>query len=134
MNPEKICRPTISTIAESTAFNGVPEVTEIHYDLWILRITLKFEAVEHPIYVSFGGVCGFRVLDEGDLLEFWDPNSRAEGWLWHVKDGGWFALENIREGFVSGAFGGYNEYLVIGIDDCVSIFSTDEPKIEVPQP
>lgn len=127
-------KPSTLAIEGSGAFSGTPEVTEVHYDLRVLRISLDFAAVHHPVYVSFEGVCGFRVLDEGDLLEFWDAESRASGWLWRIKDGGWFSLESAREGFLSGLNGGYKEYLVVGTNDCVSVIATDEPKIEAPKP
>ena len=134
MNMEAIRRPTVSTFEGSDAFAGVPEIADIHFDLWVLRIALSFRDIDDTVHVSFEGVRGFRVLDEGDLLEFWEPDARASGWLWRVKDGGWFALESTRQGFVSGITDCYKEYLVVGVNDCVSVISTNEPKIEAPKP
>lgn len=127
-------KPVTSTLAGSEILSGIPEVTDINYDLTLLRITLAFENAQHPVYVNFDGVRGFRILDEGDLLEFWNPDTRAEGWLWRVSEGGWFDLENLREGFISGVTGDCHEYLILGINECVSVLATDEPKIDASEP
>ena len=67
MDIEKINNPIVKTVSEAEAFKDIPEVTDIIYDLWLLRITLKFPNIDHLVYVTFDGVRGFRVLDEGDL-------------------------------------------------------------------
>lgn len=43
--------------------------------------------------MDFEVASGFRVLDEGDLLEFWAAEVRVPGWLWRVTGGGWLDLE-----------------------------------------
>jgi hypothetical protein len=113
---------------------GVPEITDIHYDVWLLRITLHFERLDAPVYVEFDGIRGFRVLDEADLLEFWNLEERVKGWLRCVKSGGWSALESTRSGFVSGITANYEEYLLAGMNDCISILAFAPPKIYVPTP
>ncbi len=134
MDINLIRKPTASTFEESKIYVGVPEVTHISYDLWILRITLNFEDIDNPVYVLFEGVCGFRVLDERDLLELWGKDNRADGWFWQIDSGGWFDLEKFRQGFVSGLSDDYTEYLILGINDCVSIIASDVPTIELPRP
>ena len=122
--------PVTSTLAGSEILSGIPEITDINYDLTLLRVTLEFENAEHPVYINFDEVRGFRVLDEGDLLEFWDPEARAEGWLWRVSEGGWFDLENYREGFISGVTGDCHEFLIVGVKACVSVLAGGEPRID----
>ncbi len=134
MNVEALRNPEVSSLADAEAFTGIPEITDVTYDLWLLRITLRFENIDHPVYVIFDGVRGFRVLDEGDLLEFWKPDVRGKGWLCRVDKGGWFDLESLREGFVSGVTGGYKEFLVVGENECVSVIARDNPNIERPKP
>jgi len=69
-------------------------------------------------------------LDEGNLLEFWDKEVRTSGWLWKVESGGWFELEKLRSGFLAQHLGQSNkEYLVTGINDCVSVLADSEPII-----
>ena len=84
---------------------------------------LSFETKKNPIYVVFDSLHGYRVLDEGDLLEFWEPDSRTEGWLWKVIKGGWLDLESTRSGFNSGVAKIYDEYLILGKNECVSVIT-----------
>ena len=75
----------------------------------------------------FGGPVGFRVLDERDLIEFWNSYSRPNGWLWEVLGGGWLELESSREGFVDRELiPNLREFLVVG-DMCVSVLCTRPP-------
>jgi hypothetical protein len=107
----------------------IPEVVGVSFDLWVLRLALDFPGVKAPTYVEFDDVVGFRVLDEGDLLEFWKPEVRKPGWLWRVTRGGWRELEATRPGF---ARTDVQEFLVLGINDCVSVFATGEPRVNAP--
>ncbi|WP_123636480.1 hypothetical protein [Marinobacter sp. R17] len=134
MNIENIKNPKVVNFSEADEYQGMPEIVEVSYDLWTLRITLRFEEVDHPVYVEFDDIKGFRVLDEGDLNEFWAPEVRVEGWLWSIMSGGWYDLECIRPGFVTGVTGGYEEYLMLGINDCVSVISYEKPTIRAPKP
>lgn len=128
----KIDIPNIKQVDFPIVLNDIPEIVNINYDLWILRITLSFEKLKRPIYVNFKNVIGFRVLSEGDLLEFWNPKIKVPGWIWIVENGGWFDLEKKRNGFVEGYHDNKlrKEYLLLGIDECLSIIVTDsEPEI-----
>lgn len=120
--------PSVSAI-EGLIFAGkFPEITNLSYDLTSLEIKLLFEW-QSQLKITFKNVIGFRVLDEGNLLEFWISEVRVPGWLWDVQAGGWFDLEKERGGFVEGYhdYPERKEYLVIGMDDCVSILTTSEP-------
>jgi len=104
------------------------EVTNISYDLSTLRITLMFDDKEEPVYIIFKHIVGFRVLDEGELNEFWNVKQRPVGYIWEVKDGGWKSLEELRSGYI-GHSKSAKEYLVLGNDDCVSVITYNEPVI-----
>ncbi|MCE3272238.1 MAG: hypothetical protein K0S57_2635 [Ramlibacter sp.] len=108
---------------------ATPELVALSFDLWTLRLTMRFPGVVPPTYVEFGEVAGFRVLDEGDLLEFWAQGVHKPGWLWRVSRGGWRDLEATRPGFIRTDA---REFLVLGINDCVSVFSGEEPKVHAP--
>lgn len=107
---------------------GLPELVRVDFDLWTLRAQLWFPPEPAPVYVRFTGVRGFRALDEGDLLEFWDPRQRAPGWLWQIDAGGWFAQESLRPGFVAGLHGDCREFLLLGQDWCLSVLCLDRPE------
>ena len=123
-----------NNLTEVAAKLGIPEVTEVSYDLWVLRVTLTFEKQEQPVYVHFEGVQGIRMLDEGDLQEFWSNGACTNGWLFEIERGGWFDLECTREGFVSKPEIGLREYLVAGVNDCVSVLSYEAPTVHQPKP
>lgn len=120
----------LSAITNERTDEGTPEVTDIHFDLWTLRITLIFPSSNNPTYVEFCDSEGFRVLDEGDLTEFWDSNG-APSWLCSVKRGGWLDLECSRPGGdVLATKKDLREYLVVGINDCVSVIAYEPPSIK----
>ena len=125
-------KPVAESVNDSLAIDGLPEIVNINYDLWYLTVTLEFPNRDTPIYVRAEEVIGFRVLDEGNLLEFWNPESRPDGWMWKIISGGWFELESTRKGFISGYDKEYSEYLILGADDCINIITNIEPKINVP--
>jgi len=131
---ENLKHPVAKSVNIAKDFPGFPEITNITYDLWYLQITIWFGNQKPPIYVRFDDVRGFRVLDEGDLCEFWS-DCRPSGWLWEIEKGGWFDLESIRPGFLSGAQskGLIKEYLITGINDCISVITGAEPEIFKPE-
>ena len=133
MDIQPILRPLAQDVIAIADDDEHPEITHIQYDLWVLRITLAFPRVDPPVYLSVEGVRGFRVLAKGDLLEFWTPDT-ARAWLFQVDRGGWMDLERTRGGFLSGLNDNYAEYLIAGIDACVSVLAADEPKVFVPAP
>ncbi|GEM66336.1 hypothetical protein SF1_43180 [Sphingobacterium faecium NBRC 15299] len=108
----------------------LPEVVRVSYDVPSLSIDVKsFDMDEDKATIKFNGIIGFRVLDEGNLLEFWN-NKRPKGWLLEVVENGWFDLEKKREGFVTGYFEDKpKEYLILGINDCVSVLTLSTPII-----
>lgn len=122
----------VESVKSIPLYNDVPLINHISYDSWLLRVSLLFSTadIRQTVYVDFTDTIGFRVLDNGNLVEFWS-DERPNGWLWEVNSGGWFDLEKQREGFVTGYFEKtlLTEYLVIGIDDCISILSPSAPKI-----
>jgi hypothetical protein len=123
--------PVVRSVGRATVVEGIPEVVGLRYECGRLGITLRFEGVDSSVCVDFDRIRGFRLLDEGDLLEFWSPDTRADGWMWRVERGGWVDLESRRAGFISGVTGGFAEFLVLGQNDCVSVISQDEPEIRV---
>ena len=116
-------------VEEALRFKGESEVVNVTYDLYTLRVSISFAGQDDLVYADFLSVGGFRVLDEGDLNEFWQPEARAAGWLWTIAAGGWFDLERQRSGFLIGAHDSFSEYLVCGINDCVSVIAAADPKL-----
>jgi len=124
--------PKVIPVEIAFPAEGHPEIVNINYDLWRLIITLSFSKKDNPVYVTFENIVGFRVLDEGDLLEFWNDEIRLNDWFWNIEKGGWTDLERTRKGFVSGLNNETTEYLILGINHCISIIANDKPKISEP--
>ncbi|MEJ5148478.1 hypothetical protein [Sphingobacterium sp. MYb388] len=108
----------------------VPEVVRVSYDIPTLFIDVKsFDMDEDKATIKFDRILGFRVLDEGDLLEFWN-DQRPKGWLWEVLENGWFDFEKTRDEFLSACHEDeLKEYLILGINDCVNVLTFNAPII-----
>ena len=99
---------------------------------------VKFEAnvltvaLSSGVVVSFNDPIGFRILDEGDLLEFWPACASPHGsGLFEIHDGGWLHQESMRKGFLSATvWPALREFLVTGADDCASVLSVNDPVVQ----
>lgn len=112
--------------------DGATEIMALSFDARVLRITVEFSDSKERewAYLDFSFPRGFRVLDEGDLNEFWSGAPSMKSFLHIVESGGWFDLEAQRKGFVTSR-GAVTEYLVLGIDGCASILAIEPPKITI---
>ncbi|MEC4089593.1 hypothetical protein [Pseudoalteromonas rubra] len=119
--------PSIVGIEERSD-SKVPELLSVNYDLWTLRLTLSFKPSQFT-YVDFEEVEGFRVLDEGQLLEFWSEQTKYH-WIFEIESNGWLSAEASRKTAPSLSEGeDLKEYLVAGINECVSILSYKPPVV-----
>jgi hypothetical protein len=121
--------PVVTVLDTPLAPNRSLEVEAVEYSSSGLRI--KISSASGGAEVLFHSLIGFRVLDEGDLTEFWSHCSLNTGWLFEVHDGGWKELELHREHFVSALLYEVREFLVIGFDSCVNIMSREAPEVHV---
>lgn len=107
--------------------NETPEVIHTDFDVESLLITIRIDG--YRIDVKFESPVGYRVLDEGDLCEFWSTCSSRNGWLYEIKSGGWLDQEKQRPEFLSANTAEIKEYLVIGCDFCVGVFAWEDPSV-----
>lgn len=105
------------------------DVFEIQYGKSGLLIRVDPDLTGRAVH--FGDPIGFRVLDEGDLLEFWeDGEYDSNGWIFRIVSGGWLDFERSRKGFFSSSDReDITEYLVATASDCVNILSMSDPRI-----
>lgn len=106
-----------------------PEITRVEYDLHNLVIHIEPKYDADPIIITFDSSIGFRILDEGNLLEFWEEFNLNNGWLYQIISGGWYELESTRSGFVSQHHSDVQEYLIIGVNECVSVLAGGPPSV-----
>jgi len=106
-------------------------VTHVHFEPDELVVTLTSRGDKKVATARFKEVIGFRLLDEGNLLEFWPVCSQDNGWLFRIKENGWFDLETSRSGFLLDKRVDVSEYFISSQNDCVSILAGEPPKIEI---
>lgn len=124
MTPTDLSR--ITAVAVTTLTCRLAEVVGVSYDVDSLRVEVRDLEGEAHWQITFPGVEGFRVLDEGDLGEFW---GHAPGLVIEITAGGWWEQECSRPGFVGQWTKKVREYFVSGQNACVSVFAWSEPEI-----
>ena len=112
----------IESAAEET------EIIHVEYDIDTLVISVNIGNKIKKI--NFKNPDGFRVLDEGDLLEFWPKCSTANGWLFEIASGGWLDQESQRGGFLLPDKKDVKEYFITGINYCINVFAWEHPRVE----
>lgn len=108
-----------------------PVITGLSYDLEKLLISFDPGITGiAPVEIIFRNPRGFRCLDEGGMFDLWNSRLFVENWLFEITEGGWLDLESQREGFLSKHLG-YREFLICGVDDCVSVISNNPPEFQL---
>lgn len=82
--------------------------------------------------VFFPDIRGVRILDEGDLIRFWETEQFKGGHsVYQIQAGGWLS-ENVSGVLsVTESVGGYFEFLVATNDYCASIIASEKPAIKI---
>jgi hypothetical protein len=117
----------------------ITEAEELPHDLDVVSVVFTPEATHVDLQsqstgrlwrVQFLGAEGHRVLDEGDLLEFWPECSTPKGRIFKVTSGGWFEQECQRQGFLKrDTQPEMPEYFIAGENACVSVISHTPPEL-----
>lgn len=109
------------------------EVTNLNWNFDEAVIDIFCPSENKEIKVRFNnefGPCALRLLDEADLSENWSEINMSQGWVYKVSSGGWFEQESQREGFLMQHSSNiYKEYLIIGLDACISVFTKEDVQI-----
>lgn len=121
-------KPSLEKIDTAIPAEGECEILEIHYTLDNLEIIVLNRSNNKKYAVSFGLTKGFKVLDESNLLEYWDEIPKNG--LYKVYKDGWLTFESTRKGFFADGFGKTQEYFISGADDCIHIFSQSPPTVK----
>lgn len=103
------------------------DIAHVEFQGADLRVALM--TANHELHVLFRMPVGFRLLDEGDLLEFWPQCSLDRGWLYEVKSGGWRDLESSRPGFLTQHHSAVSEFLLVTQNSCLSVLSAESPNV-----
>lgn len=103
------------------------EIVYVEFDIETLTVTVLTDG--DKIDILFDSPAGYRVLDEGDLLEFWPNCSSFNGWLYEIRGGGWLDQERNRNGFASSAKTDAKEYFIIGCNYCINVLAWEGPSV-----
>ena len=118
-------------MSAAPAVPGETEVVGVEWEPRRLRIHVRGTDREERLLVTFENVIAFRVVDERDLLNFWPVCSTSAGWVFAILDGGWLSEESARSGSnISAFFREAREYLVTGLNECVSVICLEDPVID----
>ena len=100
-----------------------------------LKITIStWENSENQIGIEyeFGGFNGFRYLDEGDFLGYWDSPDFKNGFhLFRIIKGGWKSGEVTQNGIldISRAVDELNEFFIATTNGCLTVLAYEKPTI-----
>lgn len=123
--PTRGFEPECRLVAESSRYSS-KVVRDLRYD-GDLTIAIQGPGFSYAKIV-FRHPAGFRVLDEGDLTEYWNTYSEPNGWLWEVLRGGWLDLERRRPYFFTGEHEDLREYFLVD-DKCINVLAWKPPEI-----
>ena len=112
-------------------FESSVNITHVSLEWAELRVMLMSGGDKKVATVKFTDIVGFRLLDEGDLLEFWPACSAHNGWLFEIHMNGWFDLESLRPGFIRDRSLNIFEYFIASQGGCVNVLSASRPQVEI---
>lgn len=123
-----------SVIGARYAQRTESDVVELSYGSGQLRVVVATRSVdgrELEVTFEFDGPRGCRVLDEGDLLRYWEANVFPAGYhLFEITSGGWRHQETRIAGMlsVSDAIGS-REWFIATTNTCVNVLSAAAPRV-----
>jgi hypothetical protein len=113
-------------------FDQESDIIDVIYTNSGLRITVMaattmFTNVYLDIHFSF--VAGFRLLDERDLLGYWESRAfNSNHHVYEILSGGWTNGEALQAGLFTNAIES-REWFIKTTNKCMNILSSEEPQI-----
>lgn len=115
-------------------FDQQSDITDLIYTGSGLRITvIAATSMFTNVYldVHFSNTAGFRLLDEGNLIAYWESGAFGSNHhVYEVLSGGWSNGEPLPEGILSGReLINYREWFIATTNKCITVLSGGEPLI-----
>jgi hypothetical protein len=112
--------------------NTESDIIEIISTISGLRVvvsTMRDSVKELLVEYFFEYDNGFRYLDEGDLIAYWESSQFKTGHhLYEVEDGGWISGESLQPGILSiSSEIGMREWFIKTTNGCLTVLSNFEP-------
>ena len=105
------------------------EVASVSFDQYILTIALReFDTRRKTacgmVHVTFQGVIGFKMLYEGDLLNYPFPVNPGASYWHKITEDGWWIQEKLLNNLSTETS---KEYLIASENECVCVLSIQDP-------
>lgn len=115
--------------------NRESDIVDFQWTVFGLKITIstwKSSEKQIGIEYEFAGFNGFRYLDEGDFLGYWNlPDFKSGFHLFRIIKGGWKSGEVTENGIldVSRAVDELNEFFIATTNGCLTVLAYEKPTI-----
>ncbi len=124
----------VKPVGKPYRFDQESDITDVVYTPSGLRVTvIAATSMFTNIYldIHFASVAGFRLLDEGDLLGYWEsPAFNSNHHVYEILTGGWATGESVANGVLSrNEFINYREWFIVTTNQCMNVLSGDDPLI-----
>ena len=112
--------------------SDIYSVSDSGEGLTILVDTIDGLGERRDLKVWFKYARGFRYLDEGDLIYYWESGSfNTPHHVYKIKSGGWSNGEALEPGVLSVSVAiEEQEWFVATTNGCINVLSNAEPVIE----
>jgi hypothetical protein len=118
----------LQPVGSEIEWHGGSDVTEIINTNSGLRIVVAGpEGVDRYLEIHFPFVRAFQVMDEGDMLEYWQPPLTTGHVIYKVISGGWRDRSAGQFLHVTNSLDAMHEWLIVSECLCVSVISAYVP-------
>lgn len=120
----------IRTIALPSDVGQEPFIEALSFDSEVLTVRFDPDTGGQRFNISFTRPRGFRCLDEGDLLRYWEHDAIVGSTLVEILDGGWLTDESHGHLDLS-AHAQFREFLIMDTDTCITVLALSPPEISI---
>jgi hypothetical protein len=127
----------VRPIGKKYRFDQESDITDVIYTRTGLRVTvIAATSMFTNIYLEFhfDWVAGFRMLDELDLLGYWESGAFRDGHhLYEIISGGWATGEVRQEGVIRDEQD-YREWFIVTTNQCMNVLAGEPLVRELANP
>ncbi len=108
------------------------EINDSHSSLRIIVDTALGSDDKLYLEIVFIDCRGYRYLDEGDLLRYWETDKFKEHYIYEILSGGWISGEVIDPGVlnISQECGSnLKEWFIVTTNGCINVLAINEPLV-----
>jgi hypothetical protein len=108
--------------------SNIEEFFFTYSGLRIIIETQKAKFVPTLLEVFFRYINGFRCLDEGDFIAYWESSKfKSAHHIYEILSGGWSSGEVTESGILTVSSIEPREWFIKTTNKCVTVLSADEP-------